>query len=127
MKTPAELAVHVLAELQAAGIRVERQGSNLYLSPAESVPADLLVEARKVKPDLLRLVPEPAPVVCIACKGRDFWRGIVRYTDGTEAPGPWICSRCHPRPKNDALGGPTFSETTKGKKVIAPPQNQKGA
>ncbi len=120
-------AAEVLTELQAAGVTITRHGDRLRLAPPQAVPANLLQRVRECKASLLRLVPESTPPIsCFTCRGSDFWRGMVRYTDGTEAPGPWICCRCHPRPKNDAVGSPRINGITQGK-VIAPPQNQKGA
>ncbi len=89
-------AADLLSELTAAGVTVTRKGDRLRLAPPQAVSASLLVAVRENKAALLRLVPEPAPVRCFTCHGADFWRGLVHYTDGTQAPGPWVCRRCHP-------------------------------
>lgn len=47
---------------------------------------------------------QPAPVVCYACHRADFWRlEVIRYTDGTSAPGPWLCGRCHPPASEEGM------------------------
>ncbi len=89
-------AAEVLTELTAAGVTLTRHGDRLRLAPPQAVPAPLLAEVKANKAALLQLVGEPAPLRCFACHGSDFWQGRVHYTDGTEAPGPWVCRRCHP-------------------------------
>jgi hypothetical protein len=90
-------AAEVLAELKAAGVTLTRHGDRLRLAPPQAVPAPLLAEARANKAALLRLVEEPGPVLCFACKGTDFWQGSpVHYADGTTEPACWLCRRCHP-------------------------------
>jgi hypothetical protein len=90
--SPAE----VLTELEAAGVTLTRHGDRLRLAPAEAVPPPILAEVKKHKDALLELVGEPGPLRCFTCRGSDFWRATVRYTDGKTRPGPWVCRRCHP-------------------------------
>jgi len=90
-------AAEVLTELQAAGVTLTRHGDRLRLAPPQAIPVDLLERVRECKADLLKLVREPAPVLCFACKGADFWQGEpIHYTDGTTEPASWVCRRCHP-------------------------------
>ncbi len=90
-------AAEVLTELQAAGVTLTRHGDRLRLAPPQAVPRSLLERVRECKADLLRLVGEPSPVLCFACKGSDFWQGQpIHYADGTTEPALWLCRRCHP-------------------------------
>jgi hypothetical protein len=90
-------AAEVLAELKAAGVALARHGGRLRLAPPQAVTRALLEKVREHKAALLALVEEPAPVLCFACKGADFWQGEpIHYTDGTTEPACWLCRRCHP-------------------------------
>ena len=98
-------AAEVLTELTAAGVAVTRAGDRLRLAPPQAVTAPLLAAVRACKADLMRLVGKPAPVLCFACRGSDFWRGMASYNDGTTTPGPWVCRRCHPPPDSQVGRG----------------------
>jgi hypothetical protein len=104
----------VLTELRAAGVTVTRAGDRLRLAPPQAVPAPLLVAVKENKSALLRLVGEPAPVLCFLCRGTSFWRGMVRYTDGRTRPGPWICRTCHPPAPGAEMPGAASTTHAKG-------------
>ncbi len=89
-------AVEVLAHLKEAGVTATRHGDRIRLAPPQAIPPGLLEEVRLNKAALLRMLGPELPVRCLACQGSDFWRGTVRYADGTVEPGPWVCKRCHP-------------------------------
>lgn len=89
-------AVDLLSELQAAGVTVSRAGDRLRLTPPQAITRPLLEKVREHKAALLALVAEPAPLRCFTCRGGEFWRGEVRYADGSTKPGPWVCQGCHP-------------------------------
>jgi hypothetical protein len=105
----------VLAELKAAGVTLTRHGDRLRLAPPQAVPAPLLDAVRANKAGLLLLVGEPAPVLCFACKGSDFWQGSpVHYADGTTEPALWVCRRCHPPGAGGTENGTSRNERNGG-------------
>jgi hypothetical protein len=69
----------LLAELRQRGVTIVVDGDGLLFHPRTAVPEDLVVELRRHKTALLRLLPEDA---------------------GSEPMGPWriVVESCHPRP-----------------------------
>ena len=62
-------APEFLASLQASGIQVRVVGDHLRLKPVDAITPELLAEARRLKPDLLRLLAPgiSAPAECAWC------------------------------------------------------------
>jgi LSD1 subclass zinc finger protein len=64
-------APELLAELARRGVTARVVGDRLRLAPAEALDEALLAEARRLKPDVMRLLaPELAvPTTCVVCGG----------------------------------------------------------
>jgi hypothetical protein len=88
----------VLRELQALGVEVLAQGSNLLIRPASKVPPELEAKLRERKPEILAVLSGrfdcmeipgadlPERAQCPACRGRLWWRSLH---------GVLICAQCH--------------------------------
>jgi TubC N-terminal docking domain len=80
-------AAEILAELQAAAIAVRVDGDNLLCRPRAAVPAVLVDEVARHKPEIIALILEAPPTACPACHRMDYmplgshWRRC------------WICGR----------------------------------
>ena len=80
-------AVEILAGLQAAGVAVRVDGDNLLCRPRAAVPAPLLDEVARLKPEIIALIREAPPTTCPDCNQLDYmplggnWRRC------------WVCGR----------------------------------
>ena len=83
-----------LAHLRERGIRVRAVAGNLRLAPTEALTPEVLAEARRLKPDLLRLLAEPTgrvtPAECGWCGG-----GLAPYLLDVGGRDALLCPSCH--------------------------------
>lgn len=92
----------LLQRLQSAGFRVRYDPPDgISISPASALTDDLREAIRENKPLLIEaLKGQTKPPrssggpFCSICKGRDFWER------SPESGGGWVCSRCHPDPRD---------------------------
>jgi hypothetical protein len=91
-------AATLLAELAHRGATIEADGEDLVLSPVDALDDALLLEARQLKPELLRLLAAPARsstrVVCGCARPRLHLTGSTspagwRYCAQRATGGPW--------------------------------------
>jgi len=81
-------AAEILSGLLAAGVAVRVDGDNLLCRPRAAVPAPLLDEVVRHKPEIIALIREAPPTICPACNHTDYmpldagnWRRC------------WVCRR----------------------------------
>ena len=94
-------AASLLAEFHRRGVSARVVGDRLRLAPAEALNAEILIEARRLKPELLRalsLLPAvAAPVECCWCGGV-----LAPYLLDTRRGKALLCPSCH---RWTAVGG----------------------
>jgi hypothetical protein len=87
-------AATLLAELAHRGATIEADGEDLVLSPVEALDDALLLEARQLKPELLRLLAAPAgfstQAVCGWCASP-----LAPYRLDTSRGLALLCPACH--------------------------------
>jgi len=83
-----------LAHLRERGIRVRAVAGNLRLAPTEALTPEVLAEARRLKPALLRLLANPTerttPAACGWCGG-----GLAPYLFDLAGRPALLCPSCH--------------------------------
>lgn len=93
----------LLAELCRRGVTARALDSDtLHLVPAVALDAELIAEARRLKPDLLRLLAKPAerttPAVCGWCRAP-----LAPYLLDLAGRPALLCTGCH---RWTMVGGP---------------------
>ena len=83
----------VLAELERRGVSASVNGDKLHLAPAEVLDEALIAEARRHKPELLRLVARHQVVTPAEC----CWCGatLVPYLLDMAGRPALLCPTCH--------------------------------
>jgi hypothetical protein len=82
-----------LAHLRECGIRVRAVGGNLRLAPTDALTPEVLAEARRLKPALLRLLAAPTgrttTATCGWCGG-----GLAPYLFDLAGRSALLCPAC---------------------------------
>ena len=84
----------VLAELDRRGVSARVVGDKLRLTPIEALDETLIAEARRLKPELMRLLTAPAgfstPTECGWCGG-----ALAPYLIDLAGRPALLCPSCH--------------------------------